>query len=624
MNTILLEYYRNDIIPPYEVISEESYEFSEIYRSGSIRILSVSKQEHTTGVHFFKDDGDLLITSVARLYNKAELIKALSIFPENVNIPETEIIGAAFKKWGKECVNHLVGDFSFCVFDKKNTALFCARDHIGGRPFYYSLDSKRFLFSNDLYTLLKFGKPDDTPCKTWYYDMLIHRTSEKNLTPFEHINLLPPGHSMMISHNKTEIKRYWDLKNIGELKYANEQRYYDEYYAHLFEAVSCRIAESKFTAVELSGGLDSTAVAYIASSIQKEKGNEVLTCSHIINKNNPAQRVMKDERELIHLFLKKCEIRNSAFIDAKVKYLIRYIDQLPENMKLPLQLKFAIFSDGVFEKCTDFSADTLLSGFGGDQLVTSNAGKALYEIFRKKHYRHLWSTLMQYAKNTNKNPVWTLFSFFMKNSFPELYHLYTRDKSYPESRINRFPLTERGRLMVKDFFKDLREDRFIKQGLRERQYEKIMEAHIPHRLENSYLMASGYGMNYSFPLLDVRLMEYYFSLPPEVKFKDGWGRYMIRKVMDKKIPDEIVWRNDKSYPSMPNVAARMYNDQMELNSFFLKYKGGKTIDDIIDLDALIQITQKLKEFKDISLGELQHILDYVFIIYFMDYYHIEL
>ncbi|HDR68229.1 MAG TPA: hypothetical protein ENN61_04180 [Bacteroidaceae bacterium] len=90
-----------------------------------------------------------------------------------------------------------------------------------------------------------------------------------------------------------------------------------------------------------------------------------------------------------------------------------------------------------------------------------------------------------------------------------------------------------------------------------------MHDHVPERLEESWLNARRKKVEYAYPFFDVKLVEFYYSLPAELKYKNGFGRYIFRKSMEGILPEEICWRKDKTGTTMPNLPYRLTKDAKE-------------------------------------------------------------
>jgi asparagine synthase (glutamine-hydrolysing) len=152
---------------------------------------------------------DFWITFNGEIYNyieiKQELEKDGFIFQNNT---DTEVIIAAYKKYGPECLKMFNGMFAFALWDKRKETLFCARDRLGIKPFYYTKINNRFLFASEIKALLQIGNIPVEPDMESIYDYLslgLMHYSKK--TFFKHIYLLPAG-SFMLLHNSAYTFRY--------------------------------------------------------------------------------------------------------------------------------------------------------------------------------------------------------------------------------------------------------------------------------------------------------------------------------------------------------------------------------------------------------------------------------
>jgi len=104
-----------------------------------------------------------------------------------------------------------------------------------------------------------------------------------------------------------------------------------------------------------------------------------------------------------------------------------------------------------------------------------------------------------------------------------------------------------------------------------------MHKSLVNRIDNSYVIGNSYGIEYRYPFLDVKLIQFYFDLPAKFKYKDGFGRYVFRKAMEEYLPKEIQWRRDKVGITIPNLQYRiqkdiglikqMINEEINPNSF---------------------------------------------------------
>ena len=208
----------------------------------------------------------LLLTAEARLDNRPELCQQLNIpHPDRETVTDSQLIELAYDKWGETCPDHLIGDWSFAVWNPQTQRLFVARDHHGNTGLYYFQDAHRFAFASCRDALLALGVPRRLN-ELFLAKVLVswpHHPGDQTID--RDIHRLPPAHAMTITAEQTAVWRYWRLEDTPELHLPT----FDEYVAGFLEvygaAVNGRLRSSRPVAVTLSGGLDSGSVAALAA-----------------------------------------------------------------------------------------------------------------------------------------------------------------------------------------------------------------------------------------------------------------------------------------------------------------------------------------------------------------------
>ena len=213
------------------------------------------------------EDGTVWIVYNGELYNYRELRERLiargHTFKTN---SDTEAIVHLYEEFSHDCVKQLRGMFAFAIWDTNRKRLFAARDRLGIKPFYYRLQSVAFEFGSEIKTLLRTSG---------------HAALNRNVLPeylafgycsgqetfFEGIHALPPSHTIEVDQSgHTEIRQYWDLRLNPQLLRPGAN-YVEEYRHRLEQCVSSHMMSDVPLGTFLSGGLDSSAVAAIASQM---------------------------------------------------------------------------------------------------------------------------------------------------------------------------------------------------------------------------------------------------------------------------------------------------------------------------------------------------------------------
>jgi asparagine synthase (glutamine-hydrolysing) len=206
---------------------------------------------------------NLWLKANARIDGREELVQKLQL---TVKEPPTddELILHAYERWGEDCVKHLIGDFAFAIWDGRLQRLFCARDHFGVKPFFYTHISDHFNFSSSLNALRLDPRVSETLNEIAIGDYLLFGVNQDHsTTTFKDIQRLPPGHTLTITNNAIKIRRYWAPSIPPEVRFRDSNSYVERFSELLSHAVSDRLRIAR-VAISMSGGLDSTSLAAVA------------------------------------------------------------------------------------------------------------------------------------------------------------------------------------------------------------------------------------------------------------------------------------------------------------------------------------------------------------------------
>jgi len=208
------------------------------------------------------------ITYNGEIYNYVELREELGA--ENFHTTsDTEVILAAYRRWGRDCLDHLRGMFAFAIWDAKDGSLFCARDRFGMKPFYYAVVNGRFYFASEAKALLPFLPGVETDLEG-LRDYLTFQFCLDGKTLFAGIRELLPGHRLQIRNGNIEISRYWDV--YYRLDFSRTAASFEEQLRELFaDSVRVHLRADVPVGAYLSGGLDSSIVASLAADERPER-----------------------------------------------------------------------------------------------------------------------------------------------------------------------------------------------------------------------------------------------------------------------------------------------------------------------------------------------------------------
>ena len=221
-------------------------------------------------------DGQVWITADARVDGREELTGKLAARGVGVNSLRTatdaELILHVYAVWGEECLEHLLGEFAFAIWDGRRRRLWCARDHFGVKLFYYAHAGASLIFSNTLEGVQAHPQISDQLNDLAIADFLLFGYNQDlATTSFTAIRRLPPAHTLEWSQGMLRTRRYWTLPVDEVIRYRRAGEYVEHFRALLRAAVTDRLPDAR-AGVLMSGGLDSTSVAAVARQVLAERG----------------------------------------------------------------------------------------------------------------------------------------------------------------------------------------------------------------------------------------------------------------------------------------------------------------------------------------------------------------
>jgi asparagine synthase (glutamine-hydrolysing) len=215
-------------------------------------------------------DGRFWVTADLRIDARAELIAKLDANVDLSAATDPELLLCAFRQWGEDCVEHLLGDFAFAIWDAARQRLFCARDPFGVKLLYYVSKGPLLIVSNTLACLRTPGS--DRLNEAVIADFLLTGVNpDPATTTFADVQALPPGHTLCCSSGGSPaLRRFFSLPaDVAPLHYSDPRDYVEHFRALVTTAVDDRLRTDR-AAVSMSGGLDSTMIAATAARLRAE------------------------------------------------------------------------------------------------------------------------------------------------------------------------------------------------------------------------------------------------------------------------------------------------------------------------------------------------------------------
>jgi asparagine synthase (glutamine-hydrolysing) len=478
------------------------------------------------------------ITYNGEIYNYIELKEILlEKGYQFTSVSDTEVILAAYDFWNQDCLQYFDGMFAFAIWDEKEQQLFAARDRFGEKPFYYYETESYLFFASEMKALWAAGASkivDEKMLLNYLTLGHVQNCVDKEQTFFNEIYSLPAAHFFLYkpSVHKLAVKRYWRLDK--EIKISIPADEAVEKFNSLFTAsVERRLRSDVPVGTSLSGGLDSST---IIATLEQLKINSK-TFSAVFPGFD------KDESAYINLLTDKFGMANFKTQPA-ADGLIKDFETLCYHQEEPFQSSSIFAQYKVFELAKQHNIKVLLDGQGADETL-AGYHKYIQWYLQEVLSRHKLGAAQKEKKALLKNKI--PFSWGLKNYFAAFLPMHAamelEKKEYQkimhQPDINPdFLRLQRGRE-----WEGIHKPVVTK--LNDILHFNTAELGLEELLRYADRNSMAHGREVRLPFLDHQLVEFIFSLPSNLKIHDGWTKFLLRKAMDKKLPDEIVWRKDK-------------------------------------------------------------------------------
>jgi asparagine synthase (glutamine-hydrolysing) len=498
---------------------------------------------------FCIDDGNYWICYNGEVYNHIELRQELEqighVFRSH---SDTEVVLAAYKQWGNQCLNKFNGMFAFLIYDKVQQQLFIARDRFGVKPLYYYQDADGIYFASEIkqFTLLPNWQAHLNHQRA--YDFLAYGlTDHTEDTLFADVKQIRGGECSII-----DLANLQQLKNQGLTK----QRWYhltnkvshkdyvsacNEFRDVFTDAVRLRLRSDIPVGSCLSGGLDSSAIVSVMAKLlegQQSKQDLLTTfsaCSH---------HKQFDEKEYIDEVVEQTK-SNAHYCYPELDNLLNSMEQITWHQDEPFGSTSIYAQWTVFEEARQNHVTVMLDGQGADEQLAGYQ-ELYFQIYLNQLIRH--GKLIQFIRE--------LRNFSKIHSFNKIQGTLKAVLSLCPIEVKQYI----GKLMGKQryeldwlnkqYLKFNQADPFLLSGqsvnnVKQTLYGQIMHNNLPMLLHWEDRDSMAHSVESRVPFLDYRLVELIYGMPTSYKIKDGVTKLILRDSLSGILPNKIRDRMSK-------------------------------------------------------------------------------
>lgn len=491
-------------------------------------------------------DGDLVVVADARIDNRGELIETLDPAGPPGQVPDSQLLLEAYRRWDEQCVEHLLGAFAVVVWDADRERVFCARDRFGVKPLYYHRTGETFAAASEMKALLALPFVSRAVDELAVADFLAGSFHDKERTYYRSLARLPPAHALVVGGNDRERWRYWELDPTRTITLESDAAY-ERRFRELFEqAVRCRLRSNSPVGTALSGGMDSSSITVMARELLPST-NPLHTFSNVYD-DAPAS----DEREFIKAVADRDGITpHYVFMDDVGSF--EDVDRMMRHYDLPPHdpMHHAIWER--VDRANEAGVGVVMEGALGDSATGYGLG-LLAELLRTGRWRRLWEELRALSERGGapKHKV------FVHNALsplvpPPVSRWLDRLQGEPVLTEKQNPTIDPGfatRTRLQHRLKRRKETWLLfRETARRRQRRSLEYGMVTASIETSDLAHAAFGVEPRYPFTDARLVEFSLAMPPSQQLSDGVTRSIIRRSLDDLLPETVrtrLWKTDMS------------------------------------------------------------------------------
>ena len=497
------------------------------------------------------------------LYNTEELRKSLleeGYFFDSYS--DTEVLLMSYIAWGVNCIKKFNGIFAFAIYDEEKEQVFLARDQMGVKPLFYSINNKNIIFASEIKAILANPMVKAQIDREGIIELFaLGPAVVPGKAIYKNILEIAPANCLLISKENIKVWEYWKV-TLQENKETVEEAA-EHVRLLLFDAIKRQLVGDVPICTFLSGGLDSSAISAIAAEEFRNRG-KILNTYSIDYKDN--EKYFKSS-----LFQptsdKYWAFRVAEFIKSNHKNVVL------NHKDLVLALKESTLARDLPGMADVDSSLLLFCKEIRKNFVVSLSGECADEIF-------------------GGYPWYTNEEMLNAKTFPWSRAVGMR-KSILNEKIKKFNIEECAEY---EYLKTLKEvPHFENEDKKNYRMKEMFYLNLKWFMVNLLNRKDRCSMYNSLevrvPFADIRIVEYAFNLPAEIKLLHGREKGILRKALEGVLPEDVVYRKKSPYPKTHNpiytemVCKEMNKILSDNNSPILEIIDKKVVKEIVDTEG---------------------------------------
>jgi asparagine synthase (glutamine-hydrolysing) len=479
-------------------------------------------------------DGQVWITADARIDDRQTLIRKLEVRenPHARSATDAQLILQAYNAWGEQCVDHLIGDFAFAIWDARVRRLFCARDQFGVKPFYYAELPGGMIFSNTLNCIRLHPAVGDALNEIAIGDFLLFgMNQDPATTTFASIRRLPAAQSLTCQAGMRRSRCYWTVPTDGRIRYRRPDEYVERFRELFRTAVDDRL-RGRDADIWMSGGLDSTSIAATARRILFERDHRSKLRAHTIVYD---RCIPDEERYYAGMAADALGIPISFFV-ADTYLPFDGWDRPDLHTPEPTGDPFLLMRRQQLATVASHGR-VLLCGDGGDEVLWRSD---VVDLLGNMRSLELGTDIARSLARYRRRPGIGIRDKLRKWRRPS-----EKSPAHPPWLNVDFARRIGPRVQYEHLISS---QRMKSHRLRPQAYRRLISAPWGWCFESSDPGVTGMPVETRYPFLDRRIVEYLLAIPPIPWFL---GKTLLRETMRGTLPEKVRHRPKTALPADP-------------------------------------------------------------------------
>lgn len=586
---------------------------SHLWQSGPLGLGHLALHSTPESLHdaqpISNEDGSLVLTTSARLDNREDLCASLNIPTALMaRTPDSALILRAYEKWGRACLNQLLGDWAFALWDDRRQELFIARDHNGISGLYYYADPRFFAFASSIKGLLALNEVPRRLNERRLAQILVvfpDPQGNKYAQLYADILCLPPAHYLTVSADRLEVGEYWRLEDTPETHLGSDEEYVEAFLELYNEAVSCRLRSCRQVGVSLSGGLDSTSLVALAGRAAKEI-NQHLTAFTSVPLYDTQKTVHRsrigDEWSLAHASVEMLENVDHQAVDAQdispLQGIRKFLDLYGQASHAAVNFYWIL---ALYAQAQQGGLGVLLNGQRGNATISWSGGSfPVMTKFRSGNLGAGLHALREWKSARQVSWARAVKSQVLRPLLPPIrqFRSYLPMQKKPWADYSAIHPAFARRLNLLPRVRQAEKDSASKR-LRDPELEHYASYQAGRTSVGSILLetGAGYALEVRDPTIDQRVLKFCFSIPVDQFSRAGEDRWLIRRAMQGLLPPQVL-SNPLRGLQAADVALRVLAHPDEMESALLRLEASPIVGGYLDMPKMRRVWRSLQKSVD--------------------------